>query len=76
MYGTIDYVSFLVPRLVMMSVLQNAFANTSSSMIQIQNHWRNWCLLGSPLTPLQMFIGYGVRGVAGFGRDVGHGVVC
>ena len=30
----VRYTSFLVPGLVMMSVLQNAFANSSSSMIQ------------------------------------------
>ena len=30
----VSYAQFLVPGLVMMSVLQNAFANTSSSLIQ------------------------------------------
>ncbi len=33
-YGGIAYTSFLVPGLVMMSLLQNAFANSSSSLIQ------------------------------------------
>ena len=33
-YGQLSYTSFLVPGLVMMSVLQNAFANSSSSLIQ------------------------------------------
>lgn len=33
-YGEISYTAFLVPGLVMMSVLQNAFANSSSSIIQ------------------------------------------
>jgi ABC-2 type transport system permease protein len=33
-YGTVSYTAFLVPGLVMMSVLQNAFANSSSSLIQ------------------------------------------
>lgn len=33
-YGSISYTSFLIPGLVMMSVLQNAFANSSSSLIQ------------------------------------------
>ena len=33
-YDTITYTAFLVPGLVMMSVLQNAFANSSSSLIQ------------------------------------------
>ena len=32
--GRVRYTVFLVPGLVMMSVLQNAFANSSSSMIQ------------------------------------------
>jgi ABC-2 type transport system permease protein len=33
-YGRLNYTAFLIPGLVMMSVLQNAFANTSSSLIQ------------------------------------------
>src|SRR6201747_309308 len=33
-YAGVQYTSFLVPGLVMMSVLQNAFANSSSSLIQ------------------------------------------
>src|SRR5438067_9959528 len=33
-YGSVDYRAFLVPGLVMMSVLQNAFANSSSSLVQ------------------------------------------
>ncbi|MFP3607865.1 ABC transporter permease, partial [Paraburkholderia sp. SIMBA_053] len=32
-YPGVEYTSFLVPGLVMMSVLQNAFANSSSSLI-------------------------------------------
>jgi len=33
-YGHLSYTAFLVPGLVMMSVLQNAFANSSSSLVQ------------------------------------------
>ncbi len=33
-YETVSYTAFLVPGLVMMSILQNAFANSSSSLIQ------------------------------------------
>ncbi|MDR3213261.1 MAG: ABC transporter permease [Azoarcus sp.] len=33
-YGDVPYTAFLVPGLVMMSLLQNAFANSSSSLIQ------------------------------------------
>ena len=36
--GRVGYTAFLVPGLVMMSVLQNAFANSSSSLIQSQDH--------------------------------------
>lgn len=33
-YGHLSYTAFLVPGLVMMSVLQNSFANSSSSLVQ------------------------------------------
>src|SRR5678815_5981532 len=33
-YDKVSYTAFLVPGLVMMSVLQNAFANSSSSLVQ------------------------------------------
>ena len=33
-YNGVGYTAFLIPGLVMMSVLQNAFANSSSSMVQ------------------------------------------
>src|SRR3546814_2219615 len=33
-YGTVPYTSFLIPGLMMMSMMQNAFANPSSSLIQ------------------------------------------
>ena len=33
-YDRISYTAFLVPGLVMMSVLQNAFANSSSSLVR------------------------------------------
>ena len=33
-YKGVSYTAFLIPGLVMMSVLQNAFANSSSSLIQ------------------------------------------
>ena len=33
-YGTLPYTAFLIPGLMMMSMLQNAFANPSSSLIQ------------------------------------------
>lgn len=54
----IPYVSFLVPGLVMMSVLQNAFANTSSSLIQSKVTGNIVFLLLPPIRPLTIFLGY------------------
>ena len=34
-YPGVGYVAFLVPGLVMMAVLQNAFANSASSLVQL-----------------------------------------
>ena len=33
-YDNVEYTAFLIPGLIMMSLLQNAFANSSSSLIQ------------------------------------------
>jgi ABC-2 type transport system permease protein len=68
----IGYTSFLVPGLVMMSVLQNAFANSSSSLIQSKITGNVVFML---VTPLSHWAWYGayvgaamVRGLAvGFG---------
>jgi len=57
-YGTIGYTSFLVPGLVMMSVLQNAFANSSSSIIQSKIMGNMVFVLLTPLTPWHWFIAY------------------
>ncbi len=68
----VSYTSFLIPGLVMMSVLQNAFANASSSLIQSKMSGNLVFLLVSPLSPLAWFLAYVgasvVRGlVVGFG---------
>jgi ABC-2 type transport system permease protein len=52
----VGYTSFLVPGLVMMSVLQNAFANSSSSLIQITGNLV--FLLVSPLSHGAWFVAY------------------
>jgi len=73
-YGSIAYTSFLIPGLVMMSVLQNAFANTSSSLIQSKITGNLVFLLVTPLSPLAWYVAYVgasmVRGLA-----VGLGVL-
>ena len=73
-FDGVGYTSFLVPGLVMMSVLQNAFANSSSSLIQSKISGNLVFLLVTPLSHWAWFVAYVgasvVRGVA-----VGAGVL-
>lgn len=73
-YPGVGYTSFLVPGLVMMSVLQNAFANSSSSLVQSKITGNLVFLLVSPLSHWAWFVAYVgasvVRGMA-----VGGGVL-
>jgi len=71
-FDGVGYTSFLIPGLVMMSVLQNAFANSSSSLIQSKITGNLVFLLVAPLSHWAWFIAYVgaavVRGLAvGFG---------
>ncbi|MFN0182464.1 MAG: ABC transporter permease [Aquabacterium sp.] len=71
-FDGVGYTAFLVPGLVMMSVLQNAFANTSSSLIQSKVTGNLVFLLVTPLSHGAWFAAYVgasvVRGMAvGFG---------
>lgn len=54
-YDGVAYTAFLIPGLIMMSVLQNAFANSSSSLIQSKVMGNIVFVLLTPLTPLQFF---------------------
>ena len=71
--GQVRYTSFLVPGLVMMAVLQNAFANASSSLIQSKVTGNLIFVLLPPLSPLDMFAAY-VLGAMVRGLVVGLGV--
>jgi ABC-2 type transport system permease protein len=71
-YPGVSYAAFLIPGLAMMSLLQNSFANSSSSLIQSKITGNIVFVLLTPLSPLQMFFAYVlaavVRGVlVGFG---------
>jgi ABC-2 type transport system permease protein len=71
-FDGVGYTSFLIPGLVMMSVLQNAFANSSSSLIQSKITGNLVFLLVTPLTHWAWYAAYVgaamVRGLAvGFG---------
>jgi ABC-2 type transport system permease protein len=60
----IDYMIFLAPGLVMMTMVQNAFANTSSSLL-ISKVQRNIVdILMPPLSPMEILLGYTAGGVA------------
>jgi ABC-2 type transport system permease protein len=67
-YTDLNYSQFLIPGLVMMAILQNAFANTSSSLIQSKMHGNLTFVLLSPISPLELYIAFVgaavVRGVA------------
>ena len=69
----VPYVAFLVPGLVMMSVLQNAFANASSSLIQSKVTGNLVFVLMPPLSPLELFGAYVLAAVVR-GLVVGFGV--
>ena len=57
-FDGVGYTSFLIPGLVMMSVLQNAFANSSSSLIQSKIGGNLVFLLVTPLSHWAWFIAY------------------
>jgi ABC-2 type transport system permease protein len=72
-YPGVRYTSFLVPGLVMMSVLQNAFANTSSSLIQSKITGNLVFILLPPLSHWDMFLAYMLAAMTR-GLAVGLGV--
>ena len=72
-FDGVRYTSFLIPGLVMMSVLQNAFANSSSSLIQSKITGNLVFLLLAPLSHWAWFAAYvGASMVRGL--TVGGGV--
>jgi ABC-2 type transport system permease protein len=72
-YGTVSYTAFLIPGLVMMSVLQNAFANSSSSLIQSKVTGNLVFVLVTPLSHWAWYAAYVGASVVR-GLTVGLGV--
>lgn len=62
-YPGVSYTEFLIPGLVMMTVIQNAFANTSSSIIQSKVMGNLVFLQMAPLGPWEWFGAYIVAAV-------------
>ncbi len=65
----VSYSAFLVPGLVMMTLQQNAFANTSSSLTQSKITGTLIFLMLSPLRPWEWLVGY-------LGGAVARGLAC
>lgn len=57
-YDDVPYTAFLIPGLIMMSLLQNAFANTSSSLVQSKVMGNIVFILLTPLTYMQFFLAF------------------
>jgi len=69
----VDYTAFLIPGLVMMSVLQNAFANSSSSLIQSKITGNLVFILLPPLSHWEILSAYVSASIVR-GLSVGLGV--
>ena len=72
-YPGVGYTAFLIPGLVMMSVLQNAFANSSSSLIQSKITGNLVFIMLPPLSHWEIFSAYVLAAVVR-GLAVGAGV--
>ena len=72
-YG-VPYAAFLIPGLVMMSLVQNAFANSSSSLIQSKITGSVVFVLLPPISYVEFFLAYVVAAVLR-GLMVGLGVL-
>ncbi len=72
-YPGVDYTAFLIPGLAMMSVLQNAFANSSSSLMQSKMTGNIVFILLPPLSHREFFAAYLLAAMAR-GLTVGTGV--
>ena len=68
----LPFTTFLAPGLLMMTVIQNAFANTSSSLLSSKVTGNIVDTLMPPLSPLELTLGYVAGGV---GRAVSIAVV-
>ena len=72
-YEQVTYTAFLIPGLIMMSIIQNAFANSSSSLIQSKVTGNIVFVLLSPLSYLEFYLAFMLAAVAR-GLAVGLGV--
>jgi len=62
-YKGVSYTAFLIPGLIMMTVLQNPFANNSSSIFQSKLNGNIVFMLLAPLSNLEIYIAYTAAGI-------------
>src|SRR5919108_2847569 len=72
MIGEVPFLAFLAPGLIMMAIIQNAFANTSSSILIAKIQGNIVDLLMPPLRPGELTSGVALGGVT---RGIAVGVV-
>ena len=61
--GDIEFVAFLAPGLMMMAIVQNAFANTSSSILVAKMQGNIVDMLMPPLSAAELTVGFAAGGV-------------
>lgn len=62
--GEVSFLAFLAPGMVMMAVIQNAFQNTSTSILHAKIMGNIFDTLVVPLSPGELNLGYSLGGVA------------
>ena len=73
-YDGVGYSAFLIPGLVMVSMIQNAFANSSSSLLQSKMNGNLVFVLLAPLSSMEMFFAFTAAAITR-GLAVGAGVL-
>ena len=73
-YSGVSYSAFLIPGLIMMSMIQNSFANSSSSILQSKMNGNLVFVLLAPLSSLEFFFAF-VGAAVTRGLMVGVGVL-
>ena len=75
-YPGVSYTAFLIPGLMMMSIIQNAFANSSSSLIQSKVSGNIIFVLLTPVSYLEFFLAFVLAAVVrGIAVGIGVGLV-
>jgi ABC-2 type transport system permease protein len=60
--GGVPFTEFLAPGLIMMAIIQNAFANTTSSVMMSKIQGNIVDMLMPPMSPVELTLGFGLGG--------------